>query len=172
MSLDAFDGAYNPQDTGRPMSLENLHDGTYTFRVLSAELTQTQKTGEDILRWVYEVISGLDHTGSKVESVNFFRSQMAVNLLGADLALLGLPTSTWTVANNKPFSKMLRESLPGLIGVTFTASKVSTTKDTPNGAKTYHNLRIKSRVDNAAPMPSDPAGTFQPIATDSNGLPF
>lgn len=168
MPLDEFDGGYNPQDTGRTLAVENLSDGEYTLRITAADLVKTERTGEDILRWHYQVVTGPSMTGSTIEAVNFFRSQMSVNLLGADLALLGLPTATWTVANGKPFSRMLRESLPGLVGVTFTASKVTTRKDGQYGAKTYHNLRIRARVDNAAPMPPEP--TFDAMA--KTGLPF
>lgn len=164
MALDEFDGGYNPSDTGRTLSVENLTDGEYTLRIAAADLVKTERTGEEILRWQYQVVAGPSMPGATIEAVNFFRSQMSVNLLGADLALLGLPTSSWTIANGKPFSRMLRESLPGLVGVTFTASKVTTKKD----ARTYHNLRIRARVDSAAPMPPEPS--FEVMA--KTGLPF
>jgi len=160
MSLDQFDKEYNPSDAGKPLTLESLEDGVYVLTVQSAALVKTERTGEDILRWMYRVVQGPSMVGSVVESVNFFRSQVSVNILGADLALLGLPTSTWTVGNGKPFSKMMRESLPGLAGITFSAAKVTTDKG--NG-KVYHNLRIKTRVSGASPMPE------QPIEND---LPF
>lgn len=160
MSLDEFDKEYNPTDSGKPLTLENLEDGAYVLTVQSAQMVKTERTGEDILRWLYRVVSGPSMVGSIVEAVNFFRSQVSVNILGSDLALLGLPTSTWTVANGKPFSKMLRESLPGLAGVTFSAAKVTT--DRGNG-KIYHNLRIKTRVGGAAPMPEQPVGSDLPF---------
>jgi len=150
MSLDEFDNAYNPNDTGRTATLESLSDGDYQLMVQSAELTTTERTGEQILRWVYVVMSGPSGVGTVVESVNFFRSQVAVNLLGADLALLGLPTHEWTVANGKPFSRMLKQALPQLDNVTFSASKVTVER---NG-KTYHNLRIRGRSTAPASMPT------------------
>ena len=151
MGFDQYDNGYNPQDTGRTQNLDALADGAYTFEVLSAELATTEKTGEDILRWKYKVVSGHSLVGGVIEHVNFFRSQQAVNLLGADLMLLGIPTQTWTVANGKPFSKMLRQWLPEMKGMLFNANKVTVTKD----GRQYHNLRIRGLASDIAPMPEN-----------------
>jgi len=149
MSLDEFDAGYDPSDTGRSLTLENLADGDYTLQIMSAELVTTERTGEQILRWVYSVQAGPSYVGGVIEAANFFRSQIAVNLLGADLALLGLPTHEWTVKNGKPFSRMLRECLPSLDNVVFTAAKVTVER---NG-KTYHNLRVRGLYKAASSMP-------------------
>ena len=91
--------------------------------------------------------------GSTVSRTYFFRTDMSVNMFGADLVLLGLPAQTWTKEHGKKFSVEMPKALPTLSGKTFRGSiKESNGKD----GKVYKNLRIGGII-NGAPKVAMPA---------------
>ena len=149
--LDQFDGDFLPIVPGRTAGVDTLPDGDYILEVVSAELTTTRHTGDDIVRWAYKVLHGGVPQGSIFESVTFLRGQDSANRLGSDLMLMGVATNEWTAASGKPFSKMLPQTLPTLKGVKL---KVSKTSSTAKSGKMYHNLNINSRTTQAE-MPVD-----------------
>lgn len=154
MSLEQFDSQFNARDAGRvPAGLETLPDGDYSLEIVRADLQTTKKTGETILRWFYRVLDGAQ-AGQQVEATAFFRTLANVNNVGADLELLGHSTADWTAANGKPFSKMLPQVLPLLVGIKFRGRKESTPG--ANG-RTFPNLRILARSAAPAAMPAGPA---------------
>ena len=160
MSLDQFDHAFNPANNSRPAGLEALEDGPYQLEIVHAELVQLDKTGETILRWRYRVTAG-PQTGTLCEAATFFRTPLSANLLGADLAILGYPVHEWTVAAGKPFSRMLRETVPSLAGKAFRCNKTS---GLSQAGKPWHNIRIVS-VAPSMPQPVEPS-------FDKDDMPF
>lgn len=146
MSFEQFDDQFDPFNTGRVANLEILPDGEYQFEVLAAVLDITPKTGTTLLRWRLKTSNGM-----VVEHTNFLTTQQNLNLLGADLLLLGIPTNTWTPANGKKFSVEFKKALPSLVGIRFAATKTSTKRDTA----TYHNLRIKGLAAGVKSMPNE-----------------
>lgn len=169
MALSQFDNEFNPQSSGRPDGLDTLPDGDYTLTITRCELDEVQVRGGDVVdvvRWTYRT-----QTGQMVENTTWLRDSRACSMLGADLALLGFPTQTWTAAHGKPFSVALPEATHQMPGIAFLATKSSYEK---NG-RVYHNLRIKGRA-GAAPMPAPaklPGGPVQQhMALPHEQLPF
>lgn len=145
MSLEHFDRGFAPKASGIAPGLDSIADGTWVFTILSAELTKTARTGDDIVRWSYMVEGA--HT---IEAATFLRSQANANALGSDLLILGVATNTWTEANGKLFSHELPRALKTLAGVRFRAQKTTSV----DGPKTYHNIKILSIAGNSD-MPTE-----------------
>ena len=144
--LSRFDGEYKPEGSNRRAGLEALADGAYEFVILDAQLTRTDKSREAILRFELRVLNGPSGNGLEVEHVYFFRTQAAVNRLGADLVALGLPADRW----GNQFSRQLPGAIASLAGRKFRA-----TKDTsPGDDRTFHNLRILGLLAQAGPAPA------------------
>lgn len=135
-----FDREFAPQSGRRP-GLDAMASGDYDLEIAEAELTRTEKTREPLLRLALRVLP----QGGTYEHVYFFRTQDAVNRLGADLVTLGFP-----LAANQPFSRQLPGVVGRLTGVRFRAKKSETKADS---GKVYHNLFINSRL-TGSPMPA------------------
>lgn len=139
--LSRFDAAYAPEFLNRP-GIATLPDGEHDVQIVRAELTRTSESRELILRRDLLVLTG-PARGRTIEQVNFFKKQMSVNALGAELQLLGYPTHEWTAAAGRSFSVELGRALPTLAGLKYRARK--TTRTVPAaipGANpsTYHDL--------------------------------
>ena len=147
-----FDEFFSPSEQKKFLNINDLPVGDYEFQISKAEATQLMKTGEKIVDFTLVVAKG-PMQGSTVNRTYFFRSDMSVNMFGADLVLLGLPAQTWTKEHGKKFSIEMPKALPTLNGKTFRGSiKESQGKD----GKTYKNLRIGGIV-NGAPKVAMPA---------------
>ena len=165
MALSQFDSEFNVNNTGRAAGLETLPDGEHTLTVTSCALdvvTQRDGTEVDVIRWIYRTSSG-----QAVENTTWLRDTYACNLLGADLAVLGgFNVDKWGVQNGMPFSKALPLALNQLPGVCMLVKKTSYEK----AGRTYHNMRIKSRVAAAAPPMPTQQGSLDLSPNDQ--LPF
>jgi hypothetical protein len=151
-----WDADFVPQAERRP-GLDALANGDYDLEVVEAELARTEKTRDVILRTALRVLPA----GGVHEHVYFFRSQEAVNRLGADLVTLGFEVP-------HPFSQHLPGIVARLKGVRFRARKAeSKGKD----GWTFHNLFVNSRL---AGSPQPAAGGPQPAIASSNSddVPF
>lgn len=145
MSFEDFDDFFSPSEPKKFLNINDLPVGDYEFGIVKAEPAVLQKTGEKIVDFQLKVAKG-PMQGSTVNRTYFFRSDMAVNMFGADLVLLGLPAQTWTKEHGKKFSVEMPKALPTLNGKTFRGSiKESQGKD----GKTYKNLRIGGIVNGA-----------------------
>lgn len=156
--------------------IEALRDGVHVLEIVKAELSRTKKTGEAILKMILRAQDGLT-----VERAYFFRTQDAVDRLGADLCQLGFDADRWNGRHNRRFSVELQKAIPKLAGVRFQAKKE--TKPNPEGGKDFHNLYVSilvggpkangSGVGNAtvAPASSAPAKPQQrPQAEEVGGV--
>jgi len=147
-----FDDYFSPSEPKKFLNINDLPVGDYEFQIQKAEATQLMKTGEKIVDFSLLVAKG-PMQGSTVSRTYFFRTDMSVNMFGADLVLLGLPAQTWTKEHGKKFSVEMPKALPTLNGKTFRGSiKESNGKD----GKVYKNLRIGGII-NGAPKVAMPA---------------
>jgi hypothetical protein len=152
-----WDADFVPQAERRP-GLDALANGDYDLEVVEAELVLTEKTRDVILRTALRVLPA----GGVYEHVYFFRTQEAVNRLGADLVTLGFEVP-------RPFSRHLPGIVARLKGVRFRARKAeSKGKD----GRTFHNLFVNSRLA-GSPVPAA-GGAPQPAGASSNSddVPF
>ena len=90
-----FDDYFSPSEPKKFLNINDLPVGDYEFQIQKAEATQLMKTGEKIVDFSLLVAKG-PMQGSTVSRTYFFRTDMSVNMFGADLVLLGLPAQTWT----------------------------------------------------------------------------
>lgn len=99
-----------------------------------------------------KIVDGPSHVGSLVEKTTFFRNQVSVNILGAELKLLGIPTDQWK-ARNISLAKGFSEAAAALAGMSVNVRKRTTPgKD----GKSYHNISlIGLRVGDAAEPEND-----------------
>jgi hypothetical protein len=149
--ISHFDREFTPQ-SGRRQGIDSLANGDYDLEIAEAELTRTEKTREPLLRLLLRVLP----EGGVYEHVYFFRTQDAVNRLGADLVTLGCP-----LEEKRPFSQQLPRAVAHLSGIRFRAKKAE--NKSADGGKTYHNLHINARLTARSPMPSRAAGTSEEI---------
>jgi hypothetical protein len=132
-----FNKDFNPSTTSF-IKIDQLSDGEYGVYITKAELTQLQSTGEPIYRITFRIEEGPSHVNSLVEKVTFFRNQVSVNILGAELKLLGIPTDQWQ-QRGISLARGFSESSPALVNLGATIRKrTSQAKD----GKTYHNINI------------------------------
>jgi len=89
-----FDDYFSPSEPKKFLNINDLPVGDYEFQIQKAEATQLMKTGEKIVDFSLLVTKG-PMQGSTVSRTYFFRTDMSVNMFGADLVLLGLPAQTW-----------------------------------------------------------------------------
>lgn len=145
--LEHFDDVFSPSDV--PTGIEGLPDGEHVFTIQTADVTSvTTRDGQTVpvVRWLYRT------AGRSIEMTTWLRDTKAVNMLGADLGILGVPVLEWKKANGKPFSKMLPDAISRLPGVSFRGIKTTNDK----GLRVYHNLKIVSVVATGAlSMPMD-----------------
>jgi len=148
LELEHFDDVFSPADV--PTGIEGLPDGEHVFTIQTADVTTvTTRDGQTVpvVRWLYRTTDG-----RSIEMTTWLRDARSINLLGAELGILGVPVREWKKANGKPFSKMLPDAVSLLPGVAFRG--VKTTND--KGLRVYHNLKIVSVVDTGnMPMPMD-----------------
>lgn len=131
------------------LKVDQMSDGEYGVAIVKAELTQLQTTGEPIFRITMRIEDGADHVGALVEKTTFFRNQVSVNILGAELKLLGIPTGEWK-ARGIGLAQGFSECSSALVGL-----GASVRKRTAPGkdGKSYHNLNItglRARTSDAA----------------------
>ena len=164
MSLDQFDAEYNPSSMMRSLNVEALDDGNYIMRIEGAYLDDVElRSGQTahVLRWKLKVLEGESSVDCVVDNTTWLNST-SINMLGADLFVLGFPSDKWTPDHGSSFSKGLQECVPNLKGVTFRCSKVTNER---NG-RVYHNLRIRGLAAQAGnPMPVDSAKVFEADST-------
>lgn len=141
-----FGNDFNPQSNAFTKP-DQMADGEYGCSITKAELTQLQSTGEPIYRITLKIVDGPSHVGSLVEKTTFFRNQVSVNILGAELKLLGIPTDQWK-PRGISLAKGFSEAATALVGMSVNIRKRTTPgKD----GKSYHNLSILGlRVGDAA----------------------
>lgn len=146
-----FGQDFNPNSSSF-VKADQLNDGEYGCSITKAELTQLQSTGEPIYRITMKIVDGPSHVGSLVEKTTFFRNQVSVNILGAELKLLGIPTDQWK-ARNISLAKGFSEAAAALAGMSVNVRKRTTPgKD----GKSYHNISlIGLRVGDAAEPEND-----------------
>lgn len=163
--LAAFERDFNPSSGGRRPGLDTLADGDYDFEILSAELTRTEKTNEAIFKMELRV-----HGGGVIEHAYFFRTQVAVDILGGDLCTLGFDADQWKPPA-RPLARELANTAPRLRGIRFRGKKVTTPKkDDPN--KKYANLYVNQRLDGATSPPAySPTPAPASYANDDD-IPF
>jgi hypothetical protein len=154
--VSRWDADFVPQ-AGRRPGLDALANADYDMEIVEAELVQTEKSREWILRTALRVLPA----GGIHEHVYFFRSQEAVNRLGADLLTLGFEVP-------QPFSQHLPGIVARLRGVRFRARKA---ESKGNDGKVYHNLHINSRLA-GSPMPNAGAPQSASVTSNSNDVPF
>lgn len=162
--IGRFDPQFKPQAGFQP-GIDTLADGNYEFAVVSAKLERTQQTGEPILKTVLRVLPA----GATVEWAHFFSKQEQVNRLGADLEALGFPVG------GKPFSAFLRDTLPKLGGLKFSACKRSRPKQ--NSTDKFHDLHVSARrpAQSGPPPAARPAPAPTPAAAPAKSeesIPF
>ena len=139
---DLLDGFSEEFDPSRKLTADSLEDGEYTMKVVSVVMDRIAATGEGIVRWLFEVVEGPSCVGADIERVSFLRSQVAMNMVGSDCALLlGTDTKTWK-NNGIPFSRNVLTSFEKLPGRIFAAKKKATVSQ--NNGKTYHNINVVS----------------------------
>lgn len=164
MSLDQFDAEYNPSSMMRSLNVESLDDGNYIMRIEDAYLDDVElRSGgtAHVLRWKLKVLEGESSVDCIVDNTTWLNST-SINMLGADLFVLGFPSDKWTPDHGSSFSKGLTECVPNLKGVTFRCTKVTNER---NG-RVYHNLRIRGlAVQAGKPMPVEPVKEFDADST-------
>lgn len=154
--IDQWAKSYKPEKSGFDPGPELLEDGTYSFEITGAELTQVGKDQqkETVLKLKLKVLSGT-HTGAELTRTTFFRKQRDSDNLGADLLTLGYQ---WDGTGAQ-----LAATCPMLKGLRFQGRKRSWDKKDhrgqPNGEK-GHDVEVSSAIRNA-PMPSRP--TAMPV---------
>lgn len=132
-----FGQDFNPNSSSF-VKPDQMADGEYGVAITKAELTQLQSTGEPIYRITMKIEEGPGHIGSLVEKVTFFRNQVSVNILGAELKLLGIPTDQWKTRNIS-LARGFAEAATALVNLGATMRKRTTqAKD----GKSYHNLNL------------------------------
>jgi len=139
-----FDDYFAPSEPRKFLTVNDLPVGDYEFLIKECKPATLQKTGEKIVDLSLTVARG-QMQGSDVSRTYFFRSDMSVNMFGADLVLLGLPAQTWTKEHGKKFSVEMPKAVKTLAGKTFKGSIKESSKD----GKTYKNLRILGLVQGA-----------------------
>jgi hypothetical protein len=156
--LSRYDRDYAPQ-AGRRPGIDTLADGDYDFSIQGAILDRTEKNREPILKLELKAAPG----GNVIEHVYFFRTQDAIDRLGADLCTLGFDADQWTAQNGRRFSAELPAAVARLTGVRFRGHKTAVQKD----GKTFHNLYVNARLagtpmPGTAPLPRTPRPAPQP----------
>jgi hypothetical protein len=87
-----------------------------------------------------KIIDGPGNHGCLTEKTTFFRNSVGINILGAELKLLGVQVDEWKT-KNIGLAQGFSESGPTLKGVHATVRKRSSTaKD----GKVYHNINFIS----------------------------
>lgn len=126
-------GGMAPVESRRAV-VGSLADGTYTVQVKSVTPDHiTTKAGAvPVLRWSLTVVMGPSFEGQAVEHLHWLRDERALTRMAKDLDILGLPP----VRQGRDFASEVREFLPRLVGVQFTARKTSREWQ----GKTYHEL--------------------------------
>lgn len=179
-----FDDDYKPAERFvRLPGPEALPDGTYVFTVTHAALEQTHKSSETLLKWHLKVITG-PSAGLVIERPYFFRTQEAVDRLGADLLALGFDADRWSGRYGRKFSAELLKAIPKMLGLQI-QGRVRTADD----GKTYLDVQMRTggmisgeaqspRAAAPAPAPA-PNGLRQPapaaaapLAPDDDAIPF
>ena len=151
MSLDQFDSDFTPYLPGRTPGLDSLADGEGIYEIVDCDLFVTKGTGDTVFKMGVKVLSG-PSKGNVAETVRVLRGSDDARRLGSDLLALGFDCQNWTVANGKPFSKMLPEAIQVMAGITFKGAKVSGEGRTGNR---WHALNIYGRTTEKT-VPADP----------------
>lgn len=137
---DLIDSMEENFSTSTRMNLADVSDGKYKLKILSAAIDKIPTTGNPIVRWDLEFVGG-DYDGNTVERVSFLNNQVGLNILGADLVVLGCLEKDHS-KSKVPLSKRIMGALATAQGKVFNASKVTSVND--KTGKTYHNLRVLS----------------------------
>lgn len=137
---DLIDSMEENFTTATRMNLSDVEDGKYKLKIVSAAIDKIPTTGNPIVRWELQFVGG-DHDGNTVERVSFLNNQVGLNILGADLVLLGCLDKDHH-KSKVPLSKRIMGALALAGGKVFNGSKVTSVND--KTGKTYHNLRVLS----------------------------
>lgn len=164
--LEQFDQGFVPTERNsqfRP-GLDSIPDGDYSWSIVSAELTTTQKSETRILRTELRC----EELGKVIERVYFLTTQEQADRLGGDLATLGYDVGTWTAQHGKKFSAELVKAVMTMAGRRFKGTKkTAPNKNQPE--KPYHNLYINAPLSGLA---TAPIATHHVAAPSANEIPF
>jgi hypothetical protein len=137
--LQQYQAEFKPEAT-QFVRTDGMADGEYGVEIVKCELTQLTSTGEPIHRITMKIIDGPGNHGCLTEKTTFFRNSVGINILGAELKLLGVQVDEWKT-KNIGLAQGFSESGPTLKGVHATVRKRSSTaKD----GKVYHNINFIS----------------------------
>lgn len=137
--LAQYQAEFKPEAT-QFVRTDGMADGEYGVEIVKAELTQLTTTGEPIHRITLKLLDGPSSVGCVTEKTTFFRNSTSINILGAELKLLGVQVDEWKT-KNIGLAQGFSESAPSLRGVHATVRKRSTVaKD----GKVYHNINFTS----------------------------
>jgi hypothetical protein len=150
LDLDRFDKEAQPEKFGgRGYDMAKMPDGEYAFTCLEAQITQTPKTRDTILKMELRIESG-DATGKTTEKAWFLTDQKKFNQMLGDLLILGFDTDKWSVQTGRLPSKELPAAILRMKGLRFRANKENSAG---GDGKTYANLTMLGRVGDI-PAPS------------------
>ncbi len=142
--LARFDDDFQPTQ-GRKPNLDTLPDGDYEMEIVDCDLVRTKKTLDPILRMTLRVLTGA-MPGMVVEHGQLIKTQVAANVIGGDLMMLGLDAHLW-VAPDRPFSQELDKAIPQLAGRKFKSRKVA---EKATDGKVYARLYINGPITSAS----------------------
>jgi len=128
--LSAFDDEAAPADPSDSLpSTKDLADGIFVCDLLGAEMTETPKDRDLMLRLKLNArdINGVELLCSHAYPFSSVYGARVVSRLLADLIVLGIDAERWTPANKRPFSTELTKLLTSrrLVGLRFQAKKES-----------------------------------------------
>src|SRR5574343_258318 len=135
---DLIDSMEEGFTTSTRMSLSDVDDGKYKLKIVNAAIDKIPSSGNPIVRWELLFVGG-PYDGNTVERVSFLNNQVGLNILGADLVLLGCLDKDHN-KSKEPLSKKIMGALASAQGKVFNASK--TTSVSEKNGKTYHNFRV------------------------------
>lgn len=140
-SLEQFDDTFTIP-TGRRLDGEQIPDGLYEVEIGKAELSETEKSRETILKVPLTFTSGAI-VGDYTEKPYFFRSHEQMEKIMGDLKVMGFDVQTWNKEHGKKISEELPKAVDRMPGIKLKVSK-SSRKD--GQGKMWHNLHIMERV--------------------------
>lgn len=164
--LRGYDKDYTTTEGGgnRPPDVESLADGSYTFEIVYAASDKVGTDNQVVVRVGLKIIAAADASlvGDTIEHTYWLNNQIAVNILGCDLATLGFEAAEWRGRFSSELMKLLEAR--AMVGIRFKGKKTTQKGD----KKTFHKLYInwglgKSKV--APGKPATPGSQRQPART-------
>lgn len=172
--IDEWGKEYDPKKGAQSIRTEELLNGDYTIRVVSAGLVE--QGGYTMCKIVARIVAGEESIGGCMEVTQFLKDPKDLNRLGADFKVLGFDTEKWG-DGKKTVSQYIHAACKTLEehgGRVFGVKKTS--RDDASKGRTYHNLMVLGirAMPDGEQMPTGGKGRAQPekSAESEGDIPF